>query len=177
MTSLRVCKGCKRELPISEFYTPASGTRYNCKRCESVYSKTYRQMHPGFRRECEKEYARKNPRRRWAIACLSGHRRRGYVTEITSKELYKMALKTEKCLICETQLDWRLGNKGRMNRNSPTLDRVDNEDVIRIDNIAILCYRCNATKRDRTLREFLDYCNAVIVRFHSHFEYPQLVHL
>jgi hypothetical protein len=57
------------------------------------------------------------------------------------------------------------------------LDRVDNEDVIRSDNILILCYQCNATKRDRTLKESLDYCRAVAARFHSHFEYPQLVHL
>jgi len=74
-------------------------------------------------------------------------------------------------------LDWQLGNKGRMKENSPTLDRVDNQVEIRNDNIAILCYKCNATKRDRTLREFLEYCNAVVTKFHSHFEYPQLVHL
>ncbi len=64
-----------------------------------------------------------------------------------------------------------------MKNNSPTLDRLDNETVIRKNNITILCYKCNATKRDRTLSEFLDYCKAVVSRFHSHFEYPQLVHL
>lgn len=57
-----------------------------------------------------------------------------------------------------------------MNRNSPTLDRLDNESVIRKDNVATLCYRCNATKRERTLKEFLEYCNAVVTKFHSHFE-------
>jgi len=57
-----------------------------------------------------------------------------------------------------------------MNNGSPTLDRLDNEGVIRNDNILILCYQCNATKRDRTLKEFLDYCRAVTNRFHSHFE-------
>ena len=74
-------------------------------------------------------------------------------------------------------MDWQLGNKGHMHNNSPTLDRLDNEKVIRNDNVLILCYKCNATKRDRTLKEFLDYCRAVATRFHSHLEYPQLVHL
>jgi len=53
---------------------------------------------------------------------------------------------------------------------SPTLDRVNNEDVIRKDNILILCYKCNATKRDRTLEEFVGYCSAVAKKFYSHFE-------
>ena len=64
-----------------------------------------------------------------------------------------------------------------MINRSPTLDRLDNENVIRSDNILILCYQRNATKRDRTLEEFLDYCNAVAKKFHSHLEYPQLLHL
>lgn len=64
-----------------------------------------------------------------------------------------------------------------MNNKSPTLDRLDNEEVIRSDNVLILCYKCNATKRDRTLKEFLDYCRVVVTKFHSHFEYPHEVHL
>ena len=50
------------------------------------------------------------------------------------------------------------------------MDRLDNEKVIRSDNILILCYQRNATKRDRTLKEFLDYCWAVAKKFHSHLE-------
>jgi hypothetical protein len=57
-----------------------------------------------------------------------------------------------------------------MHNRSPTLDRLDNEKVIRSDNILILCYQRNATKRDRTLKEFLDYCWAVAKKFHSHLE-------
>jgi len=151
--------------------------RYNCKKCEYEYSRRYFREHPTFRPEYEKEYRRKNSRRRWASACLAGHRRRGYTTELTYDELCEVALKTEACFICGVMLDWQLGNKGHMNNRSPTLDRLDNEEVIRRDNILILCYKCNATKRDRTLREFLDYCGAVVERFYSHFEYPQLVHL
>ena len=52
-----------------------------------------------------------------------------------------------------------------MHNTSPTLDRLDNENVIRSDNVLVLCYQCNATKRDRTLSEFFDYCNAVVTKF------------
>lgn len=88
-----------------------------------------------------------------------------------------MSSKIDSCFICGIQLDWELGNKGRTHASSPTLDRMDNQNEIRQDNVLILCYSCNATKRDRTLQEFLDYCEAVAGRLHSHFEYPQLEHL
>lgn len=170
MASLRVCNRCKRELPITDFYAPSSGIRYSCKRCDIEYARTFRLTHPEWRRQYEKEYARKNPRRRWAIACLSGHRRRGYAIEMTCKELYALASMTDNCFICQAPLEWQLGNKGHMNNRSPTLDRLDNENVIKKENVLILCYQCNATKRDRTLQEFLDYCKGVAIRFHSHFE-------
>ena len=99
---------------------------------------------------------------------MAGHRRRGYKIELTYAELCEVALKTDSCFICGTMLDWQLGSKGHMNGRSPTLDRLDNEEVIRRDNILILCYKCNATKRDRTLKEFLDYCNAVVTKFSIH---------
>ncbi len=177
MSAFRICKTCRRKLPQSDFYAPPSGARSNCKNCEYAYSRAYFKDHPEFRPRYEKNYRRQNPRKRWASACLSGHRRRGHVIELTYTELCELAMKTDSCFICDTQLDWRLGDKGRMKNNSPTLDRVDNESVIRKNNITILCYKCNATKRDRTLKEFLDYCRAVAKKFHSHFEYPQLVHL
>jgi len=166
----RVCNRCKRELPISDFSSPASGIRPYCKKCDNEYSQWYHRTHPEQMRQYEKEYARKNPRRRWAISCLAGHRRRGYRVEMTSEELYLLASKTEQCFICQTPLNWELGNKGHMNNKSPTLDRLDNGNTIRSDNIRILCYQCNATKRDRTFEEFVDYCEEVCKKFHSHLE-------
>lgn len=168
MASLRLCNRCKRELPISEFYTQPSGIRRICKKCDNEYSRNYHKTHPEYDKRYEKEYARRNPKRRWATACLSGHRRNGYITEITSKELYQIACKTELCFICGCQIDWQLGNKGHMHNKSPTLDRLDNGDTIRSGNVLIMCYQCNATKRDRTLKEFLDYCRVVTAKFATH---------
>jgi hypothetical protein len=185
LSGLRICKDCQRRLPISSFYqiksgfyTPEKpGVRHRCKECDLKYCKQYRKTHRKAARKKERVYERTFPRKRWSIACLSGHRRRGYAVQLTPKELYEIASKTESCFICGCQLNWQLGNKGHMLNVSPTLDRIDNEDVITKDNILILCYKCNATKRDRTFAEFVTYCTNVSKKFYSHLEYPQLVHL
>lgn len=89
---------------------------------------------------------------------------------ITSEELYRLACKTDQCYICGRRLNWQLGNKGKGKPDSPTLDRLNNENVLTRDNVVILCYSCNATKRDRSLLEFVEYCGAVATKFHSHLE-------
>ena len=177
MQASKLCNKCKKQLPRDAFYSPPSGERHVCKKCDQETARAYRRAHPDFTRQKDREYAQKNPQRRWATACLAGHRRRGYVTEIRTRELYQIALTTRACFICGSQLDWSLGTKGKMTKVSPTLDRLNNEKVIRKDNILILCYNCNATKRDRTFAEFIAYCASVAGKFYSHLEYPQLVHL
>jgi 5-methylcytosine-specific restriction endonuclease McrA len=92
------------------------------------------------------------------------------LVHVTFEELYHLASETDFCFICGNRLDWQLGGKGHMIKRSPTLDRLDNENEIRSDNILILCNQCNVTKRDRTLKEFLDYCEAISKKFHSHLE-------
>jgi hypothetical protein len=176
MDSLRVCNSCNRELSISEFYSPASGIRYNCKKCEIAYSRHYHETHPECSKKSDKACTKKNPRRRWATACSAGHRRRGFSIEMSAYDLYQMALRTDFCfyLWMQKKLDWQLQNKGRIKKDSPSLDTLDNERVIRADNVTILCYNCNATKRERALEEFLACCSTFVARFHSHFEYPQL---
>ena len=180
MTELRLCKKCGQELPISYFYliktgfyTPENpGFRHRCKKCDLEYCRNYRKTHRKETRRKEKLYECTYPRRRWSIACLAGHRRRGYSIQMTSKELYSIASVTETCFICGCQLNWELGNKGHMVSNSPTLDRIDNEEVVRKDNILILCYKCNATKRDRTFAEFVNYCASVAEKSYPHLEDP-----
>lgn len=174
---LRVCKRCFRRKPISDFGHSASGVRYYCKKCDSAYSRQYNETHRDWRAQCEKKYTKDDPRRRWATACPAGHRRRGFTTETSARDLYSLANKTDSCFIRGRKLDWQLLSKGRIKKDSPSLDRLDNGKVMRVDNAAILCYSCNASKRDRTLQKFVAYCAAIEERFHSHFEYPQAPHL
>src|ERR1700681_4508371 len=119
MVCLRLCNRCKRELPITAFYTQSPGVRRICKKCDNEYSRNYHKTHPESARKYDQERARRNPKRRWATACLSGHRRRGYDVKISSEELYQMAVHTELCFICGCQINWELGKKGRMQSDSP----------------------------------------------------------
>ena len=54
---------------------------------------------------------------------------------------------------------------GKLQSNSPTLDRIENGKLINKNNIMIVCHTCNATKRNRTMVEFVEYCENVVKKF------------
>jgi hypothetical protein len=49
--------------------------------------------------------------------------------------------------------------------NSPALDRKSNQKILNIDNVQILSDKCNATKHNRTMKEFIEYCKIVYFKF------------
>jgi len=102
--------------------------------------------------------------RRWTSYTLSSHKQRGYEIQIDLDEMYAKALLSFNCTICNCELDWNKG-KEKFQENSPTLDRVDNENVLRLDNIQIICHRCNRMKGTMALAEFIGYCEKVYKRF------------
>ena len=51
---------------------------------------------------------------------------------------------------------------GYVQMGEPTLDRVDNEDELREDNVQILCRRCNTIKMDRPMKDFVSYCKMIV---------------
>lgn len=57
------------------------------------------------------------------------------------------------CLCCHSPLDYSFGNGYGARRRKPSLDRFDNSKGYTIENIRIICYRCNDLKRDATLEE------------------------
>lgn len=63
--------------------------------------------------------------------------------------------------MCGKFLDWGF-RKGTIKPNSPTIDRVDNEMFLNKDNIKICHYKCNITKQDRTLKEFIEFCKTIV---------------
>jgi len=46
--------------------------------------------------------------------------------------------------------------------NSATLDRMNNEEIMTINNIQIICSKCNRTKSNKTMSEFIEWCNIVL---------------
>ena len=120
----------------------------------------WRYKHPEQYKQQKIRYRLKHRRGSWARATLSRHRHKGYITEITSSELTEIARRTEHCYYCGCEFDWD-PKHGKCLPNSPSMDRIDNDQIIRKTNIRIICHSCNTTKLDRTHEEFVEYCKTV----------------
>jgi 5-methylcytosine-specific restriction endonuclease McrA len=100
--------------------------------------------------------------RRKSLHALANHRRQGHIVNVTTDELINLFNTTTHCSLCGVKLC--RGDELSYNKSSPSLDRINNETELNIKNIWIICTNCNATKRDRTLAEFYDYCETVLHR-------------
>jgi 5-methylcytosine-specific restriction endonuclease McrA len=100
----------------------------------------------------------------WQERSWKSHVRSGFDVRVEPSQLKELARNTTHCGICDCVLDWK-GDRSNSNDKRPTLDRINNENLIAIDNIQIICRKCNRTKSDRTMSEFIDYCKSVTSRF------------
>jgi hypothetical protein len=109
-----------------------------------------------------KLWAEKHPRHNWANTVIHSHRARGIDVRLSYEELIAFAETKDRCAYCETPLNWNYGTKkGRVQYNSPTADRINNERFLDLNNIRIVCYRCNMTKGEGTMDEFISYCKRI----------------
>jgi hypothetical protein len=87
---------------------------------------------------------------------------------VTVVELEVLAKLTTNCYFCDKPLNWFVGGKGSGPwQDSPTLERLNMEVQVRLDNIKIICHQCNSSKRNRTMKEFVEYCEMITKRFGS----------
>jgi len=126
------------------------------------WSKEYRKKNEKRIAKNNKEWREKRYHRYWTNATLSNHKRNGYIVNLAKDELEDIAKKITHCSICGIKLKWHQG-EGKKN-NSPTLDRINNSNELNRNNIQIICDKCNATKQDRTMKEFVKYCKLVVDR-------------
>src|SRR3972149_10470373 len=158
------CSICEIEKELNEFYKHKNGkfgVISQCIECMKKIQKVYQQSKNG--KETRKKYRqsqksivyiknwnKENSYRIWAVKTLLQHKKRKFNIIISYNELELLAKNTKNCTYCNIQLDWSIGNKGKAKFNSPSLDRINNEKEIRLDNVQILCWQCNFTKRIRT---------------------------
>jgi len=162
-----ICTKCKIDKNEDEFY---KSNKNRCKECikkinrksdnkpenkqrKMEYQRKYR-SDPNKREKLrldQQNYHNKNIHKVWAYATIYSHKKR-YNVYITVDELTNIAKNTTICPICKTKFNWIYG-KGCTMSNSPTLDRLNNENDITINNIQILCLSCNTTKSHRTVEE------------------------
>jgi len=167
----KICPRCKCEKSIEQFCKNPNkklGIGSWCKECSRKYNKEYRRKHKSKINKLQRKYRKrsqlKNPYRMWARASLGCHRSTGYKTEITIDELEILARKSFHCPYCGKKLNYFPEDK-KLNPNSPTLDRINNELILTINNVKILCYQCNISKSNRTEKEFFEFCRRLVEKF------------
>lgn len=144
---------------------------YNKKNKEKI-AKTTKRYYETHRDHCIKMNRRneaKTPHRTWARKTLHGHKKRGNEIQVTIDQVYKLALNTTTCRYCDRILDFSQdGSKNHSPQpNSPSLDRITNENVLRMDNIQIICHKCNEIKNSMAHDKFIEYCNMIVNKFSS----------
>jgi len=178
----KVCSKCKRELTETHFYKCGTKLQNYCKSCYSKYAKNYysnednkiqrrktikkyKLLHKNVVEERIKRWRNNNPKRSWIYGTLGGHKKDGHKIMIDIESLYNIILYIENCSICNKTLNWR--HKGRGPKpDSPTIDRINNDNEININNIMIICNQCNTTKGSRTFKEFIKYCHYINEKFY-----------
>lgn len=167
----RFCRKCKTLQPISNFGKNSRTTdriSFSCKRCNRTECKASYAKHRTNRCKSMMDRAKSNPHEQWARNCISGHKRNGFIVTISVAELSEIAKNISKCPLCNENIVWEYGIGQKW--NGPSLDRIYNSPTISKGNSMIICRSCNVTKRDRTINEFIFYCQKIANKFSSNSE-------
>jgi len=141
------CSKCGSEKPLSEFHKNRSysgGIEYMCSVCRNAY---YRNNING-----------KMPR--FLSYTLSAAKRRskkrGLPFNLTISDI--KALLVTNCPICNVVLDFSY-RRAFIRQNSPSLDAIVPTKGYIVDNVAMICHKCNRQKGDLTLEDIARIAN------------------
>jgi hypothetical protein len=168
---VKKCCRCKEEKDISLFgknaFHKTDGIHHYCKECSNKIATEWRKEHHEDTLLAVKKYREKEENRfkMWSSQTISDHKIRKNNVSIDKKELTRKAEITTNCRYCDTELDYTRGNKFGSKFNSPSLDRIDNDINMNINNTQIICHKCNTIKQNMTHNEFIEYCNKISIKF------------
>lgn len=94
---------------------------------------------------------------------LRHHVRKGMNVEVTLEEALEVYRATPYCRYCGRTM---APSKG-VCETSVTLDRIDNGNTLRKDNIQFVCHQCNLSKSNRTHDEYVAYMRNVLQNFNA----------
>ncbi len=97
---------------------------------------------------------------RWISNILAQHRKK-FNVNIDTLELTEKWKNITHCYICGIKLDWSY-NKKKIQGNSPSIDRINNENFMNINNVQLICTRCNRIKSDNTMDNFIKSCKKIV---------------
>lgn len=95
----------------------------------------------------------------WSNRTIYYHSLNGIVCNFLPKDLQLMAIKSFNCDYCRKELDW---SGGKRRHNTPSLENIDLKTELFLEDISIVCWECNSTKSNRTLRDFIEYCKKIL---------------
>ena len=174
IVGLRKCNKCGTEKDASEF---AKGM-VCCKECMNVHVAQTRRGYDAIKtkrvctscgkeklphhfnkgwlqcKSCQNKYRNGH----WIRYSLKRHQNLG-ITILTTENEIILSKDVKNCYICGKKLSHSVN--GRPGHRSPTLDRMNNEKYMDINNTQIVCMDCNRMKRHRTLAEYLNYLNNI----------------
>jgi hypothetical protein len=149
----KICKKCGVILTIDNLRT--GHKERICRSCHNITRKEYRH-------KMVIDEDRERRTRKWASASLTAHRKNGYIISITLNELYEYALLVNKCEYTGIVLNWF---SRVCSPTSPTIDRIDNGNESRLDNIRIVSHRINVMKQDLSFTDYINHCKYMVERY------------
>jgi len=130
----KICKKCKKSLPISDFYNwcrSDDGKYYWCKKCQLEYNKIYRNSDKGK-----------------LTLSLQRQHRRGIIEDFTYKEWKQKLEKTEGfCPECGKYV----GIRNLTLDHIIPINAVGRGFIYTIDDVQPLCHSCNSKKSDKII--------------------------
>jgi len=160
---IKRCPRCQQTKSIEEFYKNRSmkdGCQSYCKLCRREYryghpeyQKKYQQSHRKTVVIYSRRWQKNHPYQAWAIMTLCKHRKKGYIVDLTPDQIVALLNKNPTCQICGKILTI---HKDKAAHDSPTLDRMNNEQHMNLTNVLILCQSCNRAKGKKPLQQFLE---------------------
>ena len=160
------CSKCRKLLPETDFYYSRRNKDHlygMCKICQSEYGKNYK-----YTRHYRRKWKQKSYYERWARSILTTHKAKGYIINTTWQQLMKHAQTINHCPLCGCKLNWERSCFGAKQgptgeHNTPSLDRINNDNIIDLKHCWIICWKCNTIKLNRPLMDFLDFCKTVLI--------------
>lgn len=181
MMQLRTCSSCGAEKPSdATHFVPAKGCRdglsRTCRSCRSAYHREwkkqnkertaprrrqlYAERHSIAQAKKRQQVIERSPLMARARILRAGMRTRSkalglpFDDTILTTEWVRSILTTQPlCACCGRELDIGYKFDGKINNNSPSIDRLVPSLGYVEENIALICWRCNNLKRDASSQE------------------------
>lgn len=178
--TVKTCTKCGMLKPATlEYFSPHKGCRNGlnpvCRECQRSYLRAWKRIHAeriGARRRAlyaertavvhaERERQRKQT---YPLRIRAQIMRQGMIDRsrkmslpfdrdiLTVEYIIDWIRRTPSCPCCGIRIDYNF-KFGQRNNASPSIDRVNSGGGYTLDNVALICWRCNNLKRDATVEE------------------------